>query len=572
MKKQMQPRSELAIVLHSLRQHFWVAGLFSFFINLLMLVPSIYMLQVYDRVLASRNETTLVMITVITLGLYALMSLLEMVRSRLLVRISSKLDSQLNARVFTAAFERNLRAGNSDAGLALADLNNIRQFLTGQGLFAFFDAPWAPIYLAVLFMLGSLLGWLAVVGAVLLTGLAYITELVSKKPIAEAGTHSNLATRFANNNLRNAEVIEAMGMLDGLMQRWYKHHGKFLALQGEASDKAGGISAITKFTRISLQSLILGAGALLVIEGSTTPGAMIAGSILMGRALAPIELAIGTWKQFISVRSAYSRLQELIATFPARPVGMSLPRPSGQLLVDNVSAMIPGTQNMVINGMNFGMAAGQILGIVGPSASGKSSLARLIVGIWPTVMGKVRLDGVDVYTWNKAELGPHMGYLPQDVELFSGTIAENIARFGEIDSEKVVAAAQMADVHEMILRLPKGYDTAIGEGGSGLSGGQRQRIGLARALYGNPSLIVLDEPNANLDELGERALVQGIIKAKEAGATIVLITHRTHVLAVVDLLLVMNEGTLRYYGPRDQVLAALNPPPAVAPAMAEQQS
>jgi ATP-binding cassette, subfamily C, bacterial exporter for protease/lipase len=572
MKQHLQPRSELASVLHGLRQHFWVAGIFSFFINLLMLVPSLYMLQVYDRVLASRNETTLLMITVITLGLYALMSLLEMVRSRLLVRISSKLDSQLNARVFTAAFERNLRAGNSDAGLALADLNNIRQFLTGQGLFAFFDAPWAPIYLAVLFMLGSLLGWLAVVGAVLLAGLAYITELVSKKPIAEASTHSNLATRFANNNLRNAEVIEAMGMLDGLMQRWYKHHGKFLALQGEASDKAGGISAITKFTRISLQSLILGAGALLVIEGSTTPGAMIAGSILMGRALAPIELAIGTWKQFIGARSAYSRLQELMATFPARPVGMSLPRPSGQLLVDNVSAVIPGTQNMVIKGINFGMAAGQILGIVGPSASGKSSLARLLVGIWPTVMGKVRLDGVDVYTWNKAELGPHLGYLPQDVELFSGTIAENIARFGEIDSEKVVAAAQMADVHDMILRLPKGYDTAIGEGGSGLSGGQRQRIGLARALYGNPSLIVLDEPNANLDELGERALVQGIIKAKEAGATIVLITHRTHVLAVVDLLLVIADGTLRYYGPRDQVLAALNPPPAVAPAMAEQQS
>ncbi|MDW5415618.1 type I secretion system permease/ATPase [Iodobacter sp. CM08] len=567
MKQHLQPRSELASVLHGLRQHFMVAGIFSFFINLLMLVPSIYMLQVYDRVLASRNETTLVMITVITLGLYGLMSLLEMVRSRLLVRISSKLDSQLNARVFTAAFERNLRAGNSDAGLALNDLNNIRQFLTGQGLFAFFDAPWAPIYLAVLFMLGSLLGWLAVVGALLLTGLAYLTEIVSKKPIAEASTHANLATRFANNNLRNAEVIEAMGMLDGLMQRWYKHHGKFLALQGEASDKAGSISAITKFTRISLQSLILGAGALLVIDGSTTPGAMIAGSILMGRALAPIELAIGTWKQFIGARSAYARLQELLATFPERKTGMSLPRPSGQLMVDNVSAMIPGTQNMVIRGINFGMPAGQILGIVGPSACGKSTLARLLVGIWPTVMGKVRLDGVDVYTWNKAELGPYIGYLPQDVELFSGTIAENIARFGEIDSEKVVAAAQMADVHDMILRLPHGYDTSIGEGGSGLSGGQRQRIGLARALYGMPSLIVLDEPNANLDELGERALVQAVIRAKEAGATIALITHRTHVLAVVDLLLVMGDGMLKYYGPRDQVLAALNPPAVATPAM-----
>ncbi|STR45289.1 type I secretion system permease/ATPase [Iodobacter fluviatilis] len=569
MKKQMQPRSELAIVLHSLRQHFWVAGLFSFFINLLMLVPSIYMLQVYDRVLASRNETTLIMITIITLGLYGMMSLLEMIRSKLLVRISSKLDSQLNSRVFTAAFERNLKQGNGDAGLALADLTNIRQFLTGQGLFAFFDAPWAPIYLAVLFMLGALLGWLAVVGAILLTALAYFTEMVSKKPLAEASTHANLATRFANNNLRNAEVIEAMGMLDGLMKRWYRHHGKFLALQGEASDKAGGISAVTKFTRISLQSLILGAGALLVIEGSTTPGAMIAGSILMGRALAPIELAIGSWKQFIGVRTAYSRLQDLLTAYPARNIGMSLPRPSGQLLADNISAAIPGTQNMVIKNMNFGMAAGQILGIIGPSACGKSTLARLLVGVWPTVMGKVRLDGVDVYTWSKAELGPYIGYLPQDIELFSGTIAENIARFGEIDSEKVVAAAQMADVHEMILRLPQGYDTAIGEGGAGLSGGQRQRVGLARALYGMPSLIVLDEPNANLDDNGERALVQAILRAKESGATVVLITHRTHVLAVVDLLLVMADGMLKYYGPRDQVLAALTPAVAAQP---EQQT
>lgn len=557
MKKAMTPRTELAEVLFSFRKAFYTAGVFSMFINVLGLVPSIYMLQVYDRVLQSRNVTTLIMLTAIMLGFYVMLGMLELVRSKLLIRVGAQLDMKLNDRVFAASFEQNLKRAGGNAGQALGDLTNVRQFLTGNGLFAFFDAPWAPIYLIVIFVFNPWLGVFALCAAILLFSLAWATELATRKPLAEAAMMAASAGNFATNNLRNAEVIEAMGMLDNLKRRWMQRQLRFLALQNEASDKAAAISATTKSVRIAVQSLVLGGGALLVIEGSLTPGGMIAASILLGKALGPVELAIGVWKQLLSARTAYHRLEGLLQANPAREAGMDLPRPTGKLLVEGVTAAPPGSQAVVLKQVGFGVAPGEIVGVIGPSASGKSTLARLLVGVWPAVAGKVRLDGADVFSWNKGQLGPAVGYLPQDIELFEGTIAENIARFGDVDPDKVVEAAQLAGVHEMILRFPKGYDTPIGEAGSALSGGQRQRIALARAMYGNPSFVVLDEPNSNLDDVGEAALVRAVLELKRRGTTVMLITHRTSILGAVDKLLLLVDGALQLYGPRDQVLAAI---------------
>ncbi|MDP2793588.1 MAG: type I secretion system permease/ATPase [Sulfurisoma sp.] len=548
---------ELTQALLALRQHFIAAGTFSFFVNLLMLVPSLYMLQIYDRVLTSRNETTMWMLTFLMLGLYVLEAALELVRSRLLVRAGIRLEEVLNRRVFAAAFEANLRKVGGNPGQALTDLTNIRQFLTGNGLFAFFDAPWAPIYLAVIFFLHPVLGWFSLAGACVLVALTWTTEAATRKPLAAANNAAIKSNAYATNNLANAEVIEAMGMLPALADRWLKRHNTHLALQAIASDRAGLIGAVTKFVRLTMQSLILGVGALLVIKGDLTPGGMIAASILMGRALSPVEQLIGNWKGFVANRGGYSRLGELLRQFPARPATMSLPPPRGEIAVEGLVAVPPGSQVAVLRGIGMAIAPGEVVAIIGPSASGKSTLARMLVGIWPPHGGKVRLDGADVYLWNKTELGPYIGYLPQDIELFEGTIAENIARFGEVDSDKVIAAAKRAGVHEMILRFPLGYDTQIGPGGDVLSGGQRQRIALARALYGDPALIVLDEPNSNLDDAGEAALVQSVLQLKAERKTVVVITHRTNIIGVVDRILILREGVVQAYGPRDQVLRAL---------------
>lgn len=549
--------SEIAQVLASMRRTFMTAGGFSFFINGLMLVPAIYMMQVYDRVLISRNEMTLLMITLITLGLYLLLGLLEWVRSQLLVRASIHLDDQLRDRVFTASFSATLRGAGGNPAQALADLNNLRQFLTGNGLFAFFDAPWTPLFLIVITLLHPLLGLISLLGGVLLVFLTYLTERVTHAPLSEANSVAIQAGNFAGNNLRNAEVIEAMGMLGDLRRRWTLRHRRSIALQQLASNRAGVISAATRFVRVALQSLILGAGALLVIEDKMSAGGMIAASILMGRALAPVEQAIGAWKGFASVRSAYERLNMLLGAVADTPERMSLPRPAGALRVENAMAGAPNSQVAIIKGVSFALQPGEVLGIIGPSASGKSSLARLIIGIWPCASGKVRLDGVDIASWDKLEVGPSLGYLPQDVELLEGSIAENIARFAEVDSTKVVRAAERAGVHEMILRFPQGYDTQIGPGGGFLSGGQRQRIALARAIYGDPALIVLDEPNSNLDENGEAALIKTVNDLKAAGSTIVIVTHRTSILAAVDTLLLLRDGELQLFGPRNEILNTL---------------
>lgn len=551
------PKSEIIEALKEFRKVFYTIGAFSAVINLLMLAPSIYMLEVYDRVLASRNDFTLLMLTIMILGLYALSSTLEHIRSMVVIRVGGKLDAFLNNRVYTAAFEQNLKASGVNAGQSLNDLTTIRQFVTGNGVFAFFDAPWFPVYLLIIFVFDFWMGLFALVSTSLLILLAWAQEFATKKPLAESNTLAVRSSNLATNNLRNAEVIEAMGMLPNLRKRWYELHTNFLKLQAEASQRAAVITAITKFLRVSVQSLILALGAYLVIQGKVSGGMMIAGSILLGRAMAPVEMIISVWKQWRNVTSAYDRLDELLTTNPPRKIGMELPPPTGRLTVEAVTAAPPGSQTAVLKNVSFGIEPGDVLGVIGPSGSGKSSLARLAVGVWPSAMGSVRLDGADIYRWNKDELGPNMGYLPQDIELFAGSISENIARFGEVDAQKVVRAAQLAGVHDMILRFPQGYDTVIGDGGSGLSGGQRQRMGLARALYGDPALIVLDEPNSNLDDVGEAALAKSIGFMKQLGKTVILISHRPAILQTTNKVLMLRDGMVQMFGTTEQVFQAL---------------
>jgi ATP-binding cassette subfamily C exporter for protease/lipase len=557
MKKLLNEKNEIERALLAFKSTFITIGVFSAVINLLALTPSIYMLQVYDRVLASRNEITLLMLTLLMLGAFLFVGALEVVRSFVLVRVGAKFDMMLNKRVYTAAFEQNLKQAGGSAGQALNDLTSLRQFLTGNALFAFFDAPWFPIYLIVIFLFEPSLGWFALAGTLILVVLAIVNERVTRAPLSEANSMAVSASTMATNNLRNAEVIESMGMLPNLMGRWFKTHGKFLSLQADASQKAGMIGSITKFVQTALQSLVLGFGALLVLENKITPGMMIAASILVGRTMQPVQQVIGVWKSWSSTRSAHERLTKLLETNPARPAGMELPKPKGALTVEGVTAAPPGVNTPIVRNLNIAIAPGDVLGVIGQSGSGKSTLARLLVGIWPSMMGKVRLDGADIYQWNKAELGPHIGYLPQDIELFSGTVSENIARFGDVDAEKVVSAAQRAGVHDMILRLPKGYDTPLADGGGGLSGGQKQRLALARAMYDDPALLVLDEPNSNLDEIGEQSLVQAVLDLKRRGKTIVLITHRSSILGVTNKLLVLKEGSVQAFGPTQQVMAAI---------------
>ncbi|AKH62718.1 MULTISPECIES: type I secretion system permease/ATPase [Photorhabdus] len=553
------PKDEITDVIRARSRVFWTIGLFTAFINLLMLVPSVYMLQVYDRVLPSGNEITLLMLTLITLGMFTMMGMLEYIRSMIVIRIGSQLDMKLNNRVYTASYESNLKNGTTDAGQMLNDLANIRQFLTGNALFAFFDAPWFPIYLLVIFLFNPWLGLLALVGALVLIALAALNQWLSSQPLSEASQLSLRSASLASTNLRNAEVIEALGMLPVLRRRWFGLHERFLNFQRIASERASVINSVTKTVRMALQSLILGLGGWLAIGGHITPGMMIAASILMGRALSPIEQLIQAWKGWSGARLSWQRLTNLLEQQPERKPGMSLPAPKGNLAVDKVSAAPPGRNSkFVLQDVSFTLDAGDVLGLIGPSASGKSTLARLLVGIWPAQEGVVRLDNADIYQWNKDELGSSIGYLPQDIELFGGTIAENIARFNEVEPEKVVKAAQKAGVHELVLALDKGYDTVIGAGGVGLSGGQKQRIGLARALYDEPSLVVLDEPNSSLDEAGERALNEAIAQLKAQGKTVIVITHRMSLLSQTNKILLLVQGKMKMFGSSQQVIAALS--------------
>ena len=549
--------SEIAEILIGFKGTFKTIAVFSAFINILMLVPSLYMLQVYDRVLASHNEMTLLLITIMIVIAFIIMAALEFVRSFVLIRAASQLDMKLNRRIYTAAFEQNLKQAGGNAGQALQDLTTVRQFLSGNALFAFFDAPWFPIYLLIIFLVHPTLGIFALCGTVIHMSLAIWNEKATKSPLSEANAMAVSSSNLATNNLRNAEVIEAMGMLPNFTKRWFSLHARFLNLQVEASEKASLISATTKFVRVALQSLILGFAALLVLDGKISGGMMIVCTILMGRVLNPVEQVLGVWRSWNSTKSAYGRLSNLLEANPQRLTNMSLPKPIGLVSVEGVTAFPPGNNMAVLSNLTFSISPGDILGVIGSSGAGKSSLARVLVGIWASAAGKVRIDGADIYKWNKEELGPSIGYLPQDIELFGGLVSENIARFGEMDPEKVVTAAKRAGVHDLILRLPNGYDTVINDGGAGLSGGQKQRIGLARAMYDDPSFIVLDEPNSNLDEVGELALITAIQDLCNCGKTIVIITHRASTLAVTNKLLVLKDGLMQKFGPTLEVLASI---------------
>ena len=550
-------RSELAEALWAFRREFAVVGVFSMIANVLMLAPTLYMLQVFDRVMVSQSQMTLLAMSLITLFLFVVMAFAEWMRSRVLVRSGLRLDAVLSTRVFNASFEARLSQSGTSPARALGDLTTVRQFLTGNGIIAFFDTPWAPVYLAVLFFLHPLLGFMAIFFAVVQGLLVWFGHRQTVAPSEAASKATGEAGAYLQSKLRNAEVLESMGMVHNLRPHWVERHGKAQALQGQAQALTHRITAWSKFIRYTQQSLALGAGALLVIDGQITPGAMIAANVLMTRALAPIDMLVGTWRGFIGARSAFERLEALLAAHPERDPALSRVAPRGALTLRDVVATAPGRAQPILKGVSTAVEPGTVTVVLGPSGSGKSTLARCMMGIWPGVSGEVLLDGLPIGGWDRDELGPYLGYLPQDIELFEGSIAENIARFGEVDSGKVIAAARSAGLHEMILRFPKGYDTPIGEAGGLLSGGQRQRIGLARAVYGDPVLVVLDEPNANLDDVGEAALVRTVQELKAKGRTVFLITHRPGIVAVADRLLILRNGMVQTEGPRDEVLASM---------------
>ena len=558
-------KTELEQAIYYCRSAFYTAAFFSLFINLLMITPAIYMLQVYDRVLSSGSESTLLVITLLLVFLFIAMGLLEWMRSLILVRVSSKLETLLNSRLFTVSFKQALYSGGQNSnGQPLEDLTALRQFMTGNGLFAFFDMPWIPIYMAILFLFHPAIGWLAVATAIILVVFAIFNEKSTSKWLQRANVLAMQNRSRLGKNLMNAEVVESMGMLGNLKGRWLEQVNKVLFLQSKASTNAGFWVSLSKVFRMTAQSLVLGLGAYLALQQEISPGIMIAGSILLGRALAPIDLLIGTWKGFIAARGQYTRLNELLKKVPQEEEPMQLPDPEGNIRVENILVVPPGGKIPVVKGVNFAVEKGQLIGVIGPSGAGKSTLARALLGVWPIHSGKVRLDGADIAQWDREALGSFIGYLPQDVELFQGTISENIARFGAVDPNKVIAAAMKADVHEFILRLPAGYDTVISGSGGVLSGGERQRIGLARALYGDVRLVVLDEPNSNLDDQGEQALMNALITLKSEQVTVLIISHRPSVLKVVDQIILMKEGVLVDYGTTANVLAKLQPQKKIA--------
>ncbi|MBO73745.1 MAG: type I secretion system permease/ATPase [Flavobacteriales bacterium] len=559
--KQNKLHDELANSLRDCRQYFIFAGIFSAAVNILMLTPVIYMLTVFDRVISSGSLSTLSMLTILMVVLLLAAGGFEWVRSMILISASNRIESQLRNRVSDATFKRALLSGGMHSNAQpVSDLTALRQFLTGNGLFAFFDAPWFPIYIGIMFLFHAWFGVLGIIAGIIMVGLAFTTEATTNQRMKDANEQAGLVTSRFQGSLRNAEVVAAMGMSRDLSARQNQISDSVIKLQTSASQSAGLLSAITKATRMILQSFALGLGAYLALNQEISPGMMIGGSLLLGRAMAPIDLLVGSWKGFSLARAQFNRLGELLDNIPADAETMSLPRPRGDLSAERVSVAPPGSNSLIVKGVTFSLEAGQTMGIVGPSASGKSTLARALLGVWPTYGGKVRLDGADIGSWDREELGPHIGYLPQDIELFDGTIAENIARFKETNSEDIVAASKLAGVHDMILRFQNGYDTKIGGAGGILSGGQRQRIGLARAVLGCPALVVLDEPNSNLDDQGEKELTEALRRIKDKGCTVVVITHRTMVLRCVDKILVMKEGAAVNFGPKEQVLESLTRP------------
>jgi len=553
--------SELWRLFGQLGEEFRRTFFFSVFINILALAPVTYMMQVYDRVISSRNTTTLIMLTVAVLGLYVLTVVLEYVRAEIMLHAGLKLDGALSDRLFNLAFDASLRRLPGGATHALNDLRTLREFMASSAFMAALDLPVSLLFLVLIYVINPILGHFAVIGALIQFVLTYVQERRTDPPLKQASSAMMESQGYANGILRNAQVIEAMGMLPALRARWMARQHRFLRFQSQASDNAGRGMIITKLVQITQGSLLLGIGCWLSLKGLMTGGgsAMIVATILGGRVVQPLVQLTAMWKMVAGARDAFERLDRLLADVPAKVPGMPLPPPKGLLTVENVVAGAPGSAAPILKGLSFKASPGEVLAIIGPSAAGKTSMARVLMGVWPAMVGKVRLDGVDIYQWDKNELGPHLGYLPQDVELFEGSLAENVARFGKVDMAKVEAAARVVGLHDTISELPDGYASQVGTDGCFLSGGQRQRVALARAIYGDPRLVILDEPNASLDEAGDQALVQTLLHLKSRNAAVVVISHLTSVLQVVDTMLVIQEGGVKLYGPRDQVLSVLYP-------------
>ena len=561
-----RPLTPLNHAVSAVRSALIPAGIFSLFINALALVSPIYMLQVYDRVLSSRNLMTLLFLTILAVFLYLVYGSLEALRSRVLVRGGARFENALRTPLFDSTFAAMLgRKGGTAEAQPFRDADNVREFLTGSGMLAFFDLPWVPLFIAAAFLLHPVFGFLAIGAGILTLIITLINEYSTKKSLNRASQASIAAHSDVSATLRNAEVMRAMGMAPGLKDRWAIRRDEQISWQAIASDRGSALMAGMKSFRQIVQVFILGLGGYLCLEGELSAGGIVAASIIVGRALAPIELAVSQWKVFQNARGAWGRLQELFRAVPQNMQRMSLPAPKGNVKVEQIIAAAPGEKMPILRGVSFQLEKGETLAVIGPSAAGKSSLIRVLLGVWPANAGTVRFDGFDVNHWHPSELGPHIGYLPQDVELFAGTVAQNIARFREAEHADVIRAAELAGVHEMVQHMPNGYDTQIGDGGHALSGGQRQRIGLARALFGQPAIVVLDEPNANLDSTGETALVGAVRHLKEIGSTVIFVTHKTNMLTLADKVLLMEQGAVRLYGEREEVLAKIFGGPKVVP-------
>ena len=547
-------RSLLTRNIWTLRQEFMWVGIFSMIANLLMLTPSIYMLQIYDRIMLSQSLLTLLAVTILLAWFFFIIALSEWLRSRLLVRAGMQFDAKLSSLVFRASFNAHLVKPGYQPSDALTDLANIRQFMTGNGVLAFFDAPWTPFYIMVVFILHPLLGWMSIVFVGIQLGMAWLNDRVTASSIEESNKAARDDSRLISTKLRNAETVDAMGMHGNLLSYWTNAHQNTIDKSSASIVVQQKQQSWTKFVRYIMQSLTLAAAALLVIRGELSAGAMIAANLLVSRALQPMDTMVATYKYFVQAKLAFKRLEELLISYGDLKEGTHSEPASGNFHVKNLSIKAANTEKEILKDVNIEFQEGHVIAIVGPSGSGKSTLARCLVGVWPTLSGEVLLGDVPIQEWDKKILGPCMGYLPQDVELMEGSIADNISRFGEADSEKIIQAAKAVGIHEMILRLPKGYDMQIGESGGLLSGGQRQRIGLARAIYGEPSYVVLDEPNSNLDEAGERSLVEMVSQFKAKGKTVILITHKLNILSVVDDLLFLEAGRVLAQGPRNEVV------------------
>ncbi|TSE33459.1 type I secretion system permease/ATPase [Tepidimonas charontis] len=540
------------------------AWLFAAVAGLLVLAPTFYMFEVYGRVVESRSHVTLAMLTLAVVLAYAVMETLEWARAEVMRETAAWVDQRLAPRIIDAIHQANLRRPGAANVQPLLDWRTVRDFFHHPVLGAAMEAPLSLVFLLILYLISPVLGWAALVGAIVQVALAWFNQSTTQPPLSAANRGAIAAQQAADGMLRNAEVVEAMGMMRALHQRWWKLQQEFLRLQALASDRAGVFAALSKWVQVVWSSALLGLGAWLLLENALPGGAamMIVGSVLGGRVLVPLVQIVTQWRAVVTARDAWQRLEKWMNQLPPKPPAMPLPPPKGLLTVEGVVVAPPGSQVPILRGVAFVLQPGEALAVVGPSGSGKTTLARALVGLWPSMAGKVRLDGADVFGWDKAELGPHIGYLPQGVDLLDGTIAENIARFGRVDMPRVREAAALVGLDDLIAALPQGYDTVVGAEGTVLSGGQRQRVALARALYGDPALVVLDEPNASLDEAGDAALVQAIARCKARGTTFVIITHRTSVLSVVDKMLVLVDGATKAWGPRDEVLAALQRPAA----------